>query len=67
MAMSKKYYEERICVICKKEFYIPKSKRNTRHPSGIRSRNSLTCSSKCSKQHSKNLNIGGGKNGKSTK
>lgn len=47
----KKTYEERICVICKKPFYVRKEKAGPKLRSFLRQRNSITCSRICNKKY----------------
>ena len=51
----RKFYEERFCIICSKNFFVAKKGKCRRSTPGyVRQRNSKTCSSKCSRQHAIN-------------
>jgi len=49
---AKKFYEKRICVNCKKEFFVVKKKsREVQRPPHLRPRFAKNCSPKCSKEY----------------
>jgi len=48
----KAHYEERNCIICKRIFYVPKEgSGKSQRPSGVKSRNTKTCSKECSREY----------------
>jgi len=53
--MNPKYYNEKICVVCKSKFYVPVGKNSRGRPAGVRQSNAITCSKECAKVRARSL------------